>query len=336
MSFGFATTGDEIVDAFADQTRDRICKLASTVASTKSNYSVLITGPSLDGIGAETAYCLAKAKPRLLILAGRSEAKIQPVIDRLHQEGCPTKFLQLDLSSQSSIRVAVEQLKHNQLAIDVLINNAAVMATPFEKTVDGIEMQVATNHLGPFLFTNLLLQAAIVKERIVNVNSSASVRKAPYALGPLDDLSYANGTGYDPMQAYTTSKIVGVLYTRSLALALKQKGISAFSLNPGSIKSPLQRHMNDEVRQGAYAAAYENSYSFKPPMPKTLQQGCATQLRAALDPTLIADSGAYLDDCQVIEYHEHVEAYPATERVWRLSEDLVGEQFPELHSSSET
>jgi NAD(P)-dependent dehydrogenase (short-subunit alcohol dehydrogenase family) len=266
-----------------------------------------------------------------LILAGRSEAKIQPVIDRVREEGVTAEFLQLDLGSQKSIRGAVETLKQKGAKVNVLINNAAVMFTPYGTTEDGIETQFGTNHIGPFLFTNLLLRAGQITERIVNVNSSASVRKASYVLPPLDDLSYGSGRKYDTVQAYSTSKIANLLYTRKLASKLKDQNISAFSLNPGSIKSPLQRHMNADVREAAFAAAYKDSYDFKPPTPKTLQQGCATQLRAALDPDLANASGAYLDDCQVVEYREHVESYYAANRLWKLSEELVGETFDILH-----
>ena len=292
---------------------------------------VLITGPSPDGIGAETAYCLAKAHPRLLILAGRSQSKIQPVIDRVAAEGVQCDYLQLDLSSQKSIRKAAGVLQKTMTKIDVLINNAAIMATPYGTTEDGIEMQFGTNHVGPFLFTNLLLQAGLIKDRIVNVSSSASVRRARYVLAPLDDLSYDHGKAYDPTQAYCTSKIAALLFTRKLAEKVKDQDIAAFSLNPGSIRSPLQRHMDEEVRRAAYAAAYEESYNFEPPAPKTLQQGCSTQLYAALDPKLSGSSGGYLDDCQVVEYREHVEAYHAADRVWKISEDLVGERFDKLH-----
>ena len=205
------------------------------------------------------------------------------------------------------------------------------MVTPYGTTEEGIETQFGTNHIGPFLFTNLLLQAGLIKERIVNVNSSASVRKAAYALAPLDDITYDHGKSYSPAQGYTTSKMANLLYTRQLAAKLKDQKISAFSLNPGSVRSPLQRHMDDDIRKAAYAVAYKESYNFEPPKLKTLQQGCSTQLRAALDPSLVAASGAYLDDCQVVEYREHVEAYPAADRIWKISEELVGERFDVLH-----
>lgn len=209
----------------------------------------------------------------------------------------------------------------------MLINNAAIMACPYALNENGLEMQFATNHLGPFLFTNLLLQEDLITERVVNVNSSASVRRAAYLLAPLDDLSYGDGASYDPIQAYGTSKLAMLLYTRALALRLHKRHISVFTLNPGSIKSPLQRYLSDEVRAAAMAAAKSENADFVVPERKTLQQGCATQLRAALDPSLSAQSGAYLDHCQIVEPREHRDTYHAMARVWRLSEELVGAEF---------
>lgn len=292
---------------------------------------VLITGPSPDGIGAETAYCLSKAQPRLLILAGRSRTKIQPVINRIEADGIPVEFVQLDLSSQQSVRNAARSLKETGKGVDVLINNAAVMMSPYGTTEDGIETQFGTNHIGPFLFTNLLLQAGLVKERVVNVNSSASVRRSPYVTAPMDDLSYANGQRYDPAHAYSFSKMAALLCTRKLATKVKEQNIAVFSLNPGSIRSPLQRHMDADLRAAAYETAYKESYNFQPPKPKTLQQGASTTLRAALDPSLAPNSGAYLDDCQVVEYQEHMDAYAAADKMWQISEEVVGQAFDILH-----
>lgn len=242
-------------------------------------------------------------------------------------DNVPVEFLQLDLSSQKSVKVAAAELRERGTKIDVLINNAAIMACPYTLSEDGIEMQFATNHLGPFLFTNLLVQDGLIVERVVNVNSSASVRKAALLLAPLDDLSYEGGKTYNPVHAYGTSKIAMLLYTRTLASRLKSQHISVFTLNPGSIKSPLQRYLSNDMREAAIAAAKKDNPNFVPPTRKTLQQGCSTQLRAALDPSLVPESGAYLDHCQIVEEPEHQDAYPAADRVWRLSEEMVGVKF---------
>lgn len=139
---------------------------------------MLITGPSEGGIGAEVAISLAHANPFLLILAGRNEDKIKPVIQKIREINAAVqlKFVQLDLSVQASVRRAAESISTTVEKIDIIINNAAIMACPWSKTEDGIESQFATNYLGPFLLTNLLLENNTVKmdgARIINTTSTA-------------------------------------------------------------------------------------------------------------------------------------------------------------------
>ena len=293
--------------------------------------SVLITGPTPGGIGAETAISLSKANPKHLILAGRSQQKIQPLLDQIRDANrhIKTTFVQLDLGSQKSVRKAAKDVQ-NVLAgdrIDVLILNAAIMACPYGLNEDGIETQFGTNHLGHFLFGNLLLKQDLIHSRIVVVSSSASERKAEYAMSPLNDTGYDDGKTYDPIQAYTFAKSCNNLYAKHLARSLKPKGIAVFSLNPGSIKTNLQGYMTDEVRNTAIETAKRENPDFVVPERKKLQEGCSTQLRAALDPELKAESGSYLDDCQVkkVTVQEGHDAF--LDKVWEVSERLLGEKF---------
>src|SRR6202000_2685218 len=103
-----------------------------------------------------------------------------------------------------------------------------------------------------------------------------------------------------PILAYSFSKTCNVLYARKIANSptLKAKNITAFSLNPGSIATNLQGYLTPEMRAHAIEAVMKDNPDFVLPQPKTIQQGCSTQLRAALDPSLAADSGRYFDDCQ--------------------------------------
>lgn len=141
--------------------------------------TVLITGPSQGGIGAETAISLAAGSPFLLLLTGRNLPKIEPVIKEISSKypNVKVEFVQLDLSSQKSVREGVkhiEDLLGKDGNIDILINNAAIMACPYEKSADGIESQFATNHIGGFLLTNLLRERLKGKgTRVVNVSSTA-------------------------------------------------------------------------------------------------------------------------------------------------------------------
>lgn len=160
-NFGHSTTGAEVVEHFKERVKGK---------------TILITGPSDGGIGAETALSLAAGCPACIILAGRSLPKIQTVIDRINRAypDVETKVITLDLSSQRAIRGTAASINESIQSIDILINNAAIMACPFAKTADGIESQFGTNYMGHFLLTNLIMERLIAGQgaRIVNVSSS--------------------------------------------------------------------------------------------------------------------------------------------------------------------
>jgi NAD(P)-dependent dehydrogenase (short-subunit alcohol dehydrogenase family) len=141
---------------------------------------VLITGCSPKGLGAECARAISLYSPELLILAGRSSPTLQATVEVLEEVSPGVRFqtLELDLADQASIRNAAAKVNSMVQAIDVLINNAGIMATAFSKTIDGIESQFGTNHIGHFLFTNLIIDRLFAAKnggRIINVTSSAYI-----------------------------------------------------------------------------------------------------------------------------------------------------------------
>lgn len=146
-------------------------ELATNITGT----TILVTGVSPGGLGAFFAEQVARAHPKLLILAGRSVAKLQTTAELIHKTGTPTKLLELDLSRLAHVRKSAGQVDSwdDVPIIDVLVNNAGIMAVDYEKTDDGYEKQFATNHLGPFLFTNLIMPKILAssRPRVVNVSS---------------------------------------------------------------------------------------------------------------------------------------------------------------------
>jgi NAD(P)-dependent dehydrogenase (short-subunit alcohol dehydrogenase family) len=141
------------------------------------NKTILLTGVSPNGLGLTIAKTLAQHSPRLLILTARSLATLQAVAAEIT---CPLRLLPLDLSSQSNVRAAAAKVQSwdevKEHGIDILINNAGIMSVPWGKTEDGVETQFAVNHLGPFLFTNLLMPSIIAtKGRVVFTSSVAHV-----------------------------------------------------------------------------------------------------------------------------------------------------------------
>jgi NAD(P)-dependent dehydrogenase (short-subunit alcohol dehydrogenase family) len=178
----FTSTGDEVVEAFKDRVKGKTSGSIYTSMSKlhRPTFSspVVITGPGADGIGAETAISIAAGSPSLIVLAGRTESKITPVISEIQAKhpSVSIKFVSLDLSSQASVRAAAATINSLIDKIDILVNNGAIMVCPYAKSVDGIELQFATNYLGHFLLTNLLIEKVLKAgpgARVVNVSSSA-------------------------------------------------------------------------------------------------------------------------------------------------------------------
>jgi NAD(P)-dependent dehydrogenase (short-subunit alcohol dehydrogenase family) len=316
--YGFHTTGLEIVNDFSGNIKNR---------------TFLITGPSEGGIGAQTAISLAHGAPSTILLLGRSLTKIQPTLDSIHAINplITTKFIPIELSSLTTVRAAAQSILTDPTIpkIDVVINNAAIMICPYELSVDGYELQLATNHLSHFLLTNLIMPkilAAGPGATIVNVGSLGHV------LGDInwESTDFNKGTTYDVWSAYAQAKTANALFTVALRSKLVKKGIQSWTLNPGSIATNLQKFMTPELLAEG-VARYSGPGSERPAL-KNVQEGCATSLRAALDPSLVEKNGScYLFDCQVIEVGLNLKGWAmdkdAAERLWAMSEEMVGQKF---------
>ncbi|KUJ20596.1 NAD(P)-binding protein [Mollisia scopiformis] len=329
--WNYHSTGQEVVQAFPDKVKDK---------------TILITGPSSGGIGAATALALAAGSPHLLLLTGRSEAKITPVIQDINQKyaNVDVRFVHCDLAAQSSVRSAsVEILKIlGDKGLDILICNAAIMACPFALTPDGIESQFGTNHIGHFLLVNLLFPQVLKAERPRIVMVSSSAHRS--GVVRFDDLNFdgdgekGEGKAYNAWEGYGQSKLANILFAKSLARIFESKDMQAkaYSLHPGSIRTGLQVHMlaasETLLAEGlakAIAAEAKHGRVFKREAPKTLEQGCSTTLVAALDPSIDSMSGVYLVNGDVAEYppEEGSVTIEDQDRLWILSERLVGEKF---------
>jgi NAD(P)-dependent dehydrogenase (short-subunit alcohol dehydrogenase family) len=194
----------------------------------------------VNSLGAQTAKFLAVGRPAQLLLLGRTESKITPVINVIKEVSPDTAvhFVQIDLSKFDSIRKAAAEVNSLVTKIDVLINNAGIMALKdFTPTTEGLESQFGANHIGHFLLTNLLAPKLIAANdsRIVNLSSDG------FALSQmqLDNYNFDDGKTYDKWKAYGQSKTANQLFTVSLASKLGSKGVLAFSVHPGKIKTNL-------------------------------------------------------------------------------------------------
>ncbi|KAL1610588.1 hypothetical protein SLS60_002258 [Paraconiothyrium brasiliense] len=258
---------------------------------------------------------------------GRSEDKVSPVLQEIEHISPSTKahFIRIDLASCASVRAAAAEVNAIVSKVDVLINNAGVMGVKFALTPENVESQFGANHIGHFLLTNLLvpkLEAAGRGARIVNVSSQL------YQFGPVrfDDINFSNGEKFNTWEAYGQSKTANILFSVVLAKKLAGKGIRSYSLHPGNIQATkLSSHMDPAEWPIVGAMFAEKKVAM--PKEKTLEQGSATTIAAALDPELDGASGAFLDDCHTAEALVYASSEENAEKLWTLSEKIVGEKF---------
>lgn len=273
---------------------------------------------------------IAQAHPSTIILAGRTESKIAPVITEINKvdPSIKTHFVKLDLSDNNSVRSAAKEIKSLVSKIDFLINSAGIMALEkYEKSKDGYEMQLAACYIGHFLLTGLLLRlleagrGAHGKSRVVSLTSMG------YEASPVrDDWNFEDGKTYGRWLAYGQAKTAVILFT--LAMSRRTSSIEAIVVHPGLIlSSGIMQNVDMSVLSDAAEKNKEKDESFEMEQEKTLQQGCATTLVACLDPGI--KSGAFLRDC--IDQTESLKTF-AKDRgranwLWQLTEDLVTEKF---------
>jgi NAD(P)-dependent dehydrogenase (short-subunit alcohol dehydrogenase family) len=281
---------------------------------------VIVTGGA-SGIGVETARALASAGADVTIAVRNLEAGAMTAKDITATTGNEQVHVEhLDLADRSSVAAFVTAW---QGPLHILVNNAGVMAAPETRTPEGWELQFATNHLGHFgLATGLhpaLAQAG--HARIVAVSSSAHLR-SPVVF---EDINFRE-RAYEPWAAYGQSKTANVLFAVEGSRRWVDDGITVNALNPGGIRTNLQRYVTDEdlARMRAQAGAG--------PGWKTVEQGAATSVLLATSPLLKAIGGHYFEDCNEAVPNEPgsrtgVAAYAldpqAAERLWQVSEELL-------------
>jgi len=280
----------------------------------------IVTGANT-GIGKITALELAR-KGCHVFLASRSKERTLPVVDEIKEETHNEKieFLELDLASLQNVRRFVNEFKEKELPLHILVNNAGIMACPFTKTVDGIEMQFATNHLGHFLLTTGLLDILekSAPSRIVNV-SSAAHQLTPEGGVAFDNIN--NEELYQPWRAYGQSKLCNVLFSTELARRYSSRPIYANAVHPGYVATELQRHFSS-LYGGAVGLLGEAAKIFA----KSPEDGALTSLYVATSPEIETNhiNGQYfvptakLSKATALGRDEQLAA-----KLWEYSEALI-------------
>ncbi len=307
--FGWQSTSDEVLEGI-DLTGKR----------------ALVTGVSA-GLGVETARALA-AHGAQVIGTARDWEKAHAATARIRDAyGDRFSLVKLDLASLASVRTAADALRATEEPLDLIIANAGVMATPFGRTADGFETQFGTNHLGHFLLVNRLADLIPSGGRVVCVSSVG------HQFGDLD-LSDPNfeHRPYDPITAYGGAKTAVNLFVVEFDRQHKARGVRAAAVHPGGILTELARHMTPELikKMIAMVTAQTDTSSAQRGY-KSVPQGAATTLWAAVTAPADRVGGRYCEDCAVAKVSAKgsgVRPYSIdperAKLLWAKSEHLVG------------
>eukprot|EP00933_Yihiella_yeosuensis_P016755 TRINITY_DN14195_c0_g1_i1.p1 TRINITY_DN14195_c0_g1~~TRINITY_DN14195_c0_g1_i1.p1 ORF type:complete len:380 (-),score=85.31 TRINITY_DN14195_c0_g1_i1:303-1280(-) len=301
----------------------------------------IVTGPTINGIGYESCVELSKRGAHV-VLAGRSKSKGEEALKAL-KERVPTakaEFMVLDLSDLQSVKDFTVAFKKKSLPLHMLVNSAGIMVPPFTLTVNKLESQFATNHLGHFLLTKLLLPdlKKSAPSRIVTVSSVAAF--APEMMSSLSEYGMVNASvaaaaadfehladdaPYNPAGAYGRSKLANVLFTRALARRLKDDKVYANVCHPGGIRTNLQRHAEVTSKEAVGETAYRYLLMGFEAALMTPPQGAVTQLYLATSPEVEEKDirGQYFKPQATLAKPPSFVGEEREERLWEISEKLV-------------
>jgi NAD(P)-dependent dehydrogenase (short-subunit alcohol dehydrogenase family) len=313
MAFNAETTAEEVVKGL-----------------NLTGMTMVVTGSSA-GLGAETARVLAKAGAEVVLVARNAEknAKVAAGI-RAETPNAKLSQVTMDLADLGSVRRAAKEILAAHPKIHALINNAGFVGGPRIITPEGAELHFAANHIGPFLFTNLLFPAlkAAAPSRVL-VLSSNGHRMPGFEF---DDLNFDNRE-YNHWTAYSQSKRANVLHAVGLAKRLAGTGVTANAVHPGVIRTEVFRDVAAVEEQMVTGWAEANGSPLK-----SVPQGAATQVWGAVSPELEGVTGIYLEDVQIAKHIpsdvlsalgviEEALDQDSADRLWGISEKIVGEKF---------
>ena len=281
-----------------------------------NNKTIVISGAT-NGIGKAAAIELSKENPKLLFtyrnqnLADELLTEIKDISPntQIHSVYC-------DFSDQDSIKKCTNEINDLCANIDVLINNAGVVNTSYHETGEGIENTFAVNHLGYFLFTNLLLQKLKSDDetRIVNVSSAAHsfVKEIQW-----EDINFKNNFGHG-LRSYGQSKLANLLFTRYLAIKLSTDNISVNAIHPGGVNTSL---------------GSQNKAWYSKPLRLMLRPFFRSPLKGAESIIYLATkqddgvTGEYFVDSKIAKSSTYSKNLEEAHKLWDLSEKLVGQTF---------
>ncbi|HEV2441582.1 MAG TPA: SDR family oxidoreductase [Steroidobacteraceae bacterium] len=271
--------------------------------------TIVITGAT-SGIGAVAAKRLAERGARVVIVARDRQRAEQTLHDlRVANAAQAHTAFYADLSRLHEMKRVAAEIAAAEPRIDVLMNNAGLIATRNDKTEDGLELMFAANHLSYFVLTNLLLERlrAAGAARIVSTASEAHRR----ARLDFDRLQEQKGTA-----GYGTTKLCNILFTRELARRIAGSGITANCLHPGFVATRFGDNTRGALRTGLAVA--KRLFALSP------EEGAKTMVYLASSPETAGDSGGYYDRCAPAQPSREAQSEADAKRLWELSATLSG------------
>lgn len=288
--FGYGSTAEEV-----------------TAGLSLDGKTVLVTGCN-SGLGQEAMRVLVKRGATVLGTA-RTQEKAREACGPLGPLAVP---FDCELSEPASVRGCVAAVKRAGLRLDAIIANAGIMALPKREQAHGVELQLFTNHVGHFMLVTGLLDQLAEDGRVVML-SSAAHQMAPKGGILFDDL--AADHGYTPWGHYGQSKLANLLFAKELARRFAGTRRTASAVHPGVIRTNLSRHM-----PGIATFLFGLS---APLFLKSVEEGAATEVYAAVHPSLAATSGVYFADCNVARPRADAEDPALARRLWEVTEAIV-------------
>jgi retinol dehydrogenase 12 len=281
-----------------------------------NNKTIVISGAT-NGIGKAVALELSKKNPRLLFTY-RNQKLADELLTEIKNLSPDTQVhsVYCDFSNQDSIKKCADEINNLYEKIDLLINNAGVVNTSYHETNEGIENTFAVNHLGYFLFTNLLLNKLKGENetRIINVSSAAHafVKEMQW-----EDINYKSNFGQG-LRCYGQSKLANLLFTRYLAIKLSTENISVNAIHPGGVNTSL---------------GSQNKAWYSKPLRLILRPFFRSPLKGAESIIYLATkqddgvTGEYFFNSKIHKSSAYSKNLEEAHKLWGLSEELVGQTF---------
>ncbi|KAJ2850675.1 hypothetical protein IWW36_001719 [Coemansia brasiliensis] len=298
---------------------DRIIRDAQQQASCNQvpneQKLAIVTGAN-SGIGYETAKALGRAGYRTILACRNPQLGAEAIQKLERQTGLLDRFefKQLDLASFSSIDEFVKDILSRGSSIDILVNNAGVMACPLSKTTENIEMQFGTNHVGHFILTMGLLEQLKKAQdgaRILIVSSIAS-----FLQSEIDYTRIEQDARYHHWRNYGISKLANLLFTTALARKLQGSGITVNALHPGTVFTPLHRHVSSSsLGIMAQRVVLDDVFT-----------GALTSIYLALSPEVQGQSGLFYARGVLRDMHPNAMDQEAQDKLWEYTENLIAKR----------